>query len=189
MQAIILAAGTGKRLGELTSDNTKCMLLVNNKTLIERMLSHLVKLDLSKIILVIGYKGENVKNLIGDTINNIPIKYVENPIYDKTNNIYSLYLAKDFLMEEDTLLLESDLIIEESILSRLLAHTYPNLAVVSKYQSWMDGTVVSLDHNDDIVSFVPKKNFRFQDISSYYKTVNIYISSVKIFPEAIMFHF
>ena len=110
MQAIILAAGMGKRLKELTQNNTKCMIKVHHQTLIERMLKQLEALSLKRIIIVIGYKGNKVQDLVGDSINSTPILYIENKIYDKTNNIYSLYLAKDFLMEDDTILLESDLI-------------------------------------------------------------------------------
>ena len=174
MQAIILAAGMGKRLGDLTRGNTKCMVQVNNQTLIERMLSHLKKLELKRIIMVVGYKGENVTKYVGDFVDGIPVTYIVNPVYDKTNNIYSLFLAKELLKEDDTLLLESDLIIEEEILHRLVANSYPNLAVVAKFESWMDGTVVTLDDEDNILSFVPKTNFRHQDIPLYFKTVNIY---------------
>jgi len=174
MQAIILAAGMGKRLGALTKDNTKCMIKVHGRSLIERSLEQLSALKLSRVVLVVGYEGEKLMKFIGDSFNGVQIQYVENPIFDKTNNIYSLYLARTYLLEEDTLLLESDLIFENSILHKVLNNSYPNLAVVSKYQSWMDGTVVSLDKDDNIISFIPKKNFQFRDIDSYYKTVNIY---------------
>lgn len=73
MQAIILAAGMGKRLGELTRENTKCMIKVHQQTLIERMIKQLGNLQLDRIILVIGYKGDKVKSLIGNKIGNIPI--------------------------------------------------------------------------------------------------------------------
>ena len=81
----------GKRLGELTRENTKCMVKVHEQTLIERMIGQLERLALRRIIIVIGYKGEKVRDLLGNKINNTPIIYISNPIYDKTNNIYSLY--------------------------------------------------------------------------------------------------
>ena len=68
----------GKRLGDLTRANTKCMVQVNNRTLIERMLSHLKKIELQRIIIVVGYMGENVKNYIGDSVDGIPVTYLEN---------------------------------------------------------------------------------------------------------------
>ncbi len=174
MQAIILAAGMGKRLGELTQENTKCMIKVHQQTLIERMIQQLGKLQLDRIIIVIGYKGDKVKSLIGNKIDNTPIIYIENSIYDKTNNIYSLYLTKKFLVEDETILLESDLIFSESILQKLIQHPFPNLAVVAKYQSWMDGTVVTLDEENNILNFISKKAFDFNKKETYFKTVNIY---------------
>jgi len=174
MQALILAAGMGKRLGELTQHNTKCMIKIHSVTIIERMLQQLTSFSIDRIILVIGYEGEKVRLLIGDSFNGTPIIYVENPIYDRTNNIYSLSLAKNYLLEDETLLLESDLVFSTDIISRLLADPYPNLAVVAKYQSWMDGTVVMLDNDDNILNFITKKAFNYQNINSYFKTVNIY---------------
>ena len=174
MQAIILAAGMGKRLGELTRENTKCMVKVHEQTLIERMIGQLERLALRRIIIVIGYKGEKVRDLLGNKIHNTPIIYISNPIYDKTNNIYSLYLAKEFLVEDETILLESDLIFADSILPRLVNDPAPNLAVVAKYESWMDGTVVTLDEENRISNFIAKKAFQFDQKDSYYKTVNIY---------------
>lgn len=174
MQAIILAAGMGRRLGELTGENTKCMLEVNGVRLIDRALACLSQFALSRIVLVVGYQAENLKRHVGTEFRGIPIVYVENPIYDKTNNIYSLYLAKDWLVAEDTLLLESDLIYEQSVVAKLMNDPYPNLALVDKYESWMDGTVVTLDENLRIVNFLSKKQFKYADIDTYYKTVNIY---------------
>ena len=92
MQAIILAAGMGKRLKQLTQNNTKCMVKVNGVPLINRALGQLDQLGLSRIILVVGYEREKLIRHIDGLDVSTPIEYVENPIYDKTNNIYSLYL-------------------------------------------------------------------------------------------------
>lgn len=174
MQAIILAAGMGSRLKSLTENNTKCMIKVNGVTLIERMLNQLEKLDLEKIVIVIGYQGHKLVEYISTLGINTPIVYVDNPIYDKTNNIYSLALAKEYMLQDDTLLLESDLIFEDCILTDLVADERDTLALVDKYESWMDGTVIKVDDEDDITAFVPGKKFVFEDIPEYYKTVNIY---------------
>lgn len=174
MQALILAAGTGSRLGKYTKENTKCMLNLNGTTLIMQALKKLNNAGIHKLILVVGYKKDNLIEHVGNQYKSIKIEYIENPIYDKTNNIYSLYLARERLAEDDTLLLESDLIFDESILHKILNDKRSSLAVVDKYLSWMDGTSVELDDEDNILSFIPKKSFRFQDVGNYYKTVNIY---------------
>lgn len=165
----------GRRLGDLTKGHTKCMVEVNGVTLIDRVIKQLSRLNLSRLVLVVGYKGKELKEYIGNRYDGvIKIEYVENPIYDKTNNIYSLALAKDLLCEDDTLLLESDLIFEDSMLDILISHPDPNLALVARYESWMDGTMVRIDQDRNIVNFVPKAAFRYEDVDVYYKTVNIY---------------
>lgn len=174
MQAIILAAGMGKRLGELTSGNTKCMVEVNGIKLIDRMLKQLSAYPLTQIIIVIGYKGKELKDYIRVHFQNLPLIFVENLIYDKTNNIYSLWLAKDLIAKEETILLESDLIFEDKVLDLAINSHYKNCSLVAKYEPWMDGTMVRIDDESNIINFIPKKAFKYNDIDYYYKTVNIY---------------
>lgn len=174
MQAIILAAGMGKRLKSLTENNTKCMVKVNGVTLIERMLKQLDKRKLSRIVIVTGYKGKELKKFISTLDIKTKIVYVNNNVYDTTNNIYSLALAKKYLEKEDTLLFESDLIFEDSVIDELLNDKYDTLALVDKYESWMDGTCVKISQDNKIEAFIPGKNFKFEEIKDYYKTVNIY---------------
>lgn len=174
MQAIILAAGMGRRLKELTQNNTKCMVKVNGVTLIDRMLHQIEAQHLSRIVIVVGYEGQKLIDYIGTLDIKTPIIYVNNPIYDKTNNIYSLFLARDYLCQEDTLLFESDLIFEDSVVEALIKDPRDTLALVDKYESWMDGTCVKIANDDTIEAFVPGKKFRYKEIDQYYKTVNIY---------------
>ena len=174
MQAIILAAGMGKRLGEYTRNNTKCMVPVNGTPLIDRTLNQLSKLGLNRVVIVVGYEGQKLMDYLGTERNGLRIEYVNNPIYDKTNNIYSLALAKKQLQEDDTLLIESDLIFDDGMFDLLLDNPFPNLALVAKYETWMDGTMVKIDRDNNIVNFVTKAAFDYDEVNSYYKTVNIY---------------
>ena len=175
MQAIILAAGMGRRLGELTQHNTKCMVSVNGQTLIDRLLCQLAQQQLSRVVVVVGYQAQALKDHLGHRYDGrLNIEYVENPIYDRTNNIYSLALAKEQLQEDDTLLIESDLILSYRLIPFILNDPQPNLALVAKYERWMDGTMVTIDPDCHIVNFVPKKAFRYDECDSYYKTVNVY---------------
>lgn len=175
MQAIILAAGMGKRLGKYTQDNTKCMVEVNGERLIDRVLRQLSRLNLRRVIIVVGYKADNLISYIGDRYEGqIKVEYIHNPVYDKTNNIYSLALAKAAMCEDDTLLLESDIIFEDSVIETLAHHPDPDLALVAKCESWMDGTMVCIDKERNITSFVSKADFNYHDSDRYYKTVNIY---------------
>ncbi len=179
MQALMLAAGMGKRLGRYTKDATKCMVPVNGKTLIEYAIEALVKNNIKKMVIVVGYKSQVLIDFIHSkfnekNLNGMEIEFIENTVYDKTNNIYSLYMAKDQLCKDDTILLESDLIFKPEIITKLLESKDPNLAVVSHFESWMDGTCTLLDKDNHITGILDKAHFNWFETEDYYKTVNIY---------------
>lgn len=175
MQAIILAAGMGKRLGNLTSNSTKCMVSFNGRRLIEYTLDAIAETKvIDRIVMVVGHGAEELVSFIGNKYKGIKVEYVHNPIYDKTNNIYSLFLAKEYLESDDTILLESDLIFDKSILLDLINDASSNIAVVAKHESWMDGTVALLDETDHVSSYISKNDFNWSHAGRYFKTVNIY---------------
>lgn len=179
MQALILAAGTGSRLKPYTLTVPKCMVPVDEVPMIERAIDALVAAGIKKLGIGLGYKSEVLKEFISKTFNEnrlkgMKIEFIENPVYDKTNNIYSLYLAKTFFEKDDTILLESDLVYNPEIISDLVNSKDENLAVVSHFQNWMDGTVTILDNDNNILDFIGKKNQNPSDVDKYYKTVNIY---------------
>ncbi len=177
MQAIILAAGMGKRLGKYTVNNTKCMLeLRGGKKLIDFTLENLRRAGITKVIMVVGHAKNNLINYVNRNYKDLEVEYIINPLYYKTNNIYSLYLAKDKLAKDDTILLESDVIFEYRILEKLIKDERPNLAVVDKYDIWMEGTCVAVDNEDNIVGFFDKESLPFLEAEEniLYKTVNIY---------------
>ena len=167
----------GRRLGEYTRNNTKCMVEVNGQKLIDRLLLQLQKLNFSRIIIVVGYKGKELQAHVQASpfpSQGEEIDFVENPVYDKTNNIYSLSLVKEQLAQDDTLLIESDLILSDRLLPMLVEAPEQNVALVAKYESWMDGTMVSIDDDRNIVNFITKDAFNYNDTDKYYKTVNVY---------------
>ncbi|MFC2329630.1 MAG: aminotransferase class I/II-fold pyridoxal phosphate-dependent enzyme [Treponema sp.] len=179
MQAIILAAGMGKRLKSYTKDATKCMVKVNGKTLIEYTIEALVANKIERLVVVVGYKGALLKDFIAskfnaENLNGMKIDYIENPVYDTTNNIYSLFLAGSEMAKDDTILLESDLIFKPEILKSLIDSPDKNLAVVSPFEAWMDGTCTLLDEKRCITGMLDKVRFNWADTEHYYKTVNIY---------------
>lgn len=179
MQGLMLAAGMGKRLKEYTKNNTKCMLEIQGKTLIERAIEALLEAGINKLILVIGYKGENLKKFLLEECKNPKVKemefeFINNSIFDKTNNIYSLSLAIEEMAKDDTILLESDLIYDYELIKRIVEAPDKNLVSVAKYEQWMDGTVIQIDKDRNVLEFIEKKNFSFDQVEKYYKTVNIY---------------
>ena len=179
MQAIILAAGTGSRLKQYTQKVPKCMVPVNGVPMIERAIDALVEANIKRLYIGLGYKAEVLKEFISKTfdakrLNGMKIDFIENPVYDKTNNIYSLWLAREAFENDDTILLESDLVFKKDLLKELVAAKEKSLAVVSHYSDWMDGTCALLDKDDNIIDFIGKNAQNPADIDKYYKTVNIY---------------
>lgn len=174
MQAIMLAAGMGKRMRKYTKNQTKCMIKVGEKTLIERTAEALEFAGIKKLIMVVGYEGKTLKKFIESKKLNLQIEYVYNRDYAQTNNIYSLFLAREYLKKEDTILLESDLVYDKRTIKEVVDSSEPNLAVVAEYEQWMDGTVVTLDKDKNITDFIDKDHFLYEDTDYYYKTVNIY---------------
>lgn len=174
MQAMVLAAGMGKRLGKYTKDCTKCMVSVGDKKLIDRTIEALRMAGIHRLVVVVGYEGEKLENYLKSSVTDLELVFIYNRDFEETNNIYSLYLAKDELIKDDTLLLESDLIYDYEIIKKLVEEPYENMVAVAKYEQWMDGTVVLLDENRNIVDFIEKSAFSYSDVEQYYKTVNIY---------------
>lgn len=153
--------------------------------LIERALRILDKKSLSRIILVVGYQYENLTTFVDSLQLATPIEYIVNDVYNRTNNIFSLSLAKEQMMQEDTLLLESDLIFEERLIDLLIEDKRDTLALVDKFESWMDGTCIVVDENDNITDFIPGKLLKYHEKEHYYKTVNIYKFGAEFSPKCI----
>ena len=181
MQAVILAAGMGSRLGKYTSNATKCMLEVDGKTLLERILDSLRKVHIHDVVIVTGYCAEKLVDHARAVGSDFNIRFIHNEKYSVTNNIYSLYLASEYMAQDDTVLFESDLIFDPSIVSDIVNSPYPDIVTVSRFENWMDGTVTTFDKDNNVTAFIDKANFRWDECSSYYKTVNIYKISKEFF--------
>lgn len=176
MQALMLAAGMGKRLGKFTNNNTKCMVEVAGKKLIDRAIEAVIEAEIKKMIIVVGYKGKALIDYIKGNYKDCGIDFIfiNNEDYAVSNNIYSFYLAREYVINEDTLLMESDLIYDKSLLKKMVLCKQKNVAAVAKYKSWMDGTVVTCDRQGYITQFIDKSDMNYELLNEYYKTVNVY---------------
>lgn len=174
MQGLILAAGRGTRLGALTKMVPKCMITINGYRLIELMLARLDARGIDRVVLVVGHAADTLRTLLGEKYRGVRMCYVVNPLYATTNNISSLLLAGSHLAADDTVLIESDLIFEQSVLDACLDDPAPDVAVVARYQHWMDGTVVTIDDDGCITRVIGKQNFNPHQADTYFKTVNLY---------------
>jgi histidinol-phosphate/aromatic aminotransferase/cobyric acid decarboxylase-like protein/choline kinase len=177
MQAVILAAGIGKRLRPITDTIPKCLVPVNGKPMIVNALELLESCGIGEVIIVVGYLKEKVYETLGRSFGKIKISYIENDIYDETNNVYSLWLARDRL-NKDTILLECDLYYGGDLMDKILEGKEDCRVLVSKYESFMSGTVVEVGQDGVIKRLITaKEQYPGFDFSDKYKTVNIYYFS------------
>ena len=120
MKAIILASGLATRLRPLTEQIPKPLINLGKVTILERMIESLIENNISDIIITTGYFEQKIKDFIQERFPQLNITYVRNPIYDKTNYIYSLWLAKDLIGYDDIILLHADLIYEPKLMKYII---------------------------------------------------------------------
>ena len=174
-KAIILAAGVGDRLQPFTRQFPKCLAPINGVPILVNTLTHLSDVGVNEVVIVVGHQKEKIYDRIGDTFKALKVSYIESENYASTNNIYSLWLARKHLVD-DVLLLEADVFFERRLLDRMLSHESGSLAAVSRHQSWMSGTVVSVDKAENIHALMDARDQGPDfDYSKVFKTVNIYL--------------
>ncbi len=174
MQALMLAAGMGRRMGDCAGALAKCMIRINGQTLLERTVEALRLAGISKMVIVVGWQGAQLMKTIQSSVSGIELEFVCNSDYATTNNIYSLFLAREQLSRDDTILIESDLVFDKELLQTVVQSPACDIAVVSKYKPWMDGTVVTVTEDGRISAFIEKQDIERKSADIYYKTVNIY---------------
>ena len=174
-KAIILAAGVGDRLQPFTQEFPKCLAPINGVPILVNALTHLSDVGVTEVVIVVGHHKEKIYERIGGTFQDVKITYIESENYASTNNIYSLWLAREHLVE-DVFLLEADVFFELRLLEKMLSYDKESLAAVSRHQSWMSGTVVSLNKFGNIQVLVDaREQSPGFDYSKVFKTVNIYL--------------
>ena len=170
--ALLLAAGTGSRLYPLTQNSPKCLTLVNEKSILERLVISLKQQGFKRFVIVTGYMENCIREFLGTKSGNMTIEYIYSPLYKTTNNIYSLWIARERI-NEPFILVESDLVFDVSQLDDMV---YPDRIAVAHMQPWMNGTTVTINKSQQIKSFQNGTAGHLDEIR--YKTVNIYSFSL-----------
>lgn len=166
--ALLLAAGTGSRLFPLTQFAPKCLTLVNQKSILERLVANLIKQGFKRLVIVTGHEQECIIDVLGQKFESLDIEYIHSPKYKTTNNIYSLWMARK-VMQEPFVLFESDLVLNSALLDNMV---YPNRMAVAEMQPWLNGTTVSIGSNNTVTRFHEKGGD--DQTNKQFKTVNIY---------------
>ena len=170
--ALLLAAGTGSRLYPLTQNSPKCLTLVNGKSILKRLVISLKQQGFKRLVIVTGYQENCIREFLGIESEEMIIEYILSPLYKTTNNIYSLWMARE-IINEPFVLIESDLVFDVSLLDDMC---YPNRIAIAQMQAWMNGTTVTVDQTQFVKKFQTGTTQAYDDIR--YKTVNIYSFSL-----------
>lgn len=125
-KAIILAAGVGSRLRPLTDDRPKCLLDVGGRTILDHQVASLHRCGVDDIVMVLGYQGDRIRTHLGAAA-----RYVDNPRYEQTNSLYSLWLARAELAS-GALILNSDVLAQTALFERLLRSPAPDAVLVER---------------------------------------------------------
>lgn len=170
--ALLLAAGTGSRLRPLTIDAPKCLTEVGGEPILGHLVDNLRSHGINRLVVVTGYLDHCVREFLQNKAPDLQVDYVFNPVYQTTNNIYSLWLARQ-TVQEPFLLIESDLVFEQSMLKEMLT---PDKIAISNLLPWMNGTTVELNAQNGVTAFHVERGV---NNSPKYKTVNIYSLSLQ----------
>ena len=166
--ALLLAAGTGSRLSPLTDMTPKCLVSVNEISILERLILSLQLHNFKRLVVVVGHQADCIRDFLGARAGGMEITYIISPLYKTTNNIYSLWLARKAI-EEPFLLLESDIVFDEALLKNMLL---PDRIALASLQPWMNGTTVTINNRQLIEAFWCG-DFTSNNVQ-HYKTVNMY---------------
>lgn len=121
MKALILNSGLGKRMGELTASRPKCMVeIVPGVSTVDLQIEKLLKCGISDIIMTTGPFSELLEGHLTERFPQARFTFVNNPIYDKTNYIYSIYLAREVLKDQELVSMHGDLAFETDVLETVL---------------------------------------------------------------------
>ena len=175
MQAVILAAGRGRRMEPLSSTCHKALLEIGDNSILGRALDSLIGSGVAPITIVTGYRSDDIRQFISARYPKAPVRFVHNERYEITNNIVSLALALENLTyEADVILVECDLLFEPHLITELMSHPGRNVALVDHYRTGMDGTVVAIKDgyvNEVFPTASQDVDFSYRD---KFKTLNIY---------------
>ncbi len=180
-----MAAGIGIRLHPLTLTRPKCLVEAGGKPMMEYQLDGLRTAGIAECTIVVGYMADSVRSYFGSNYRGMKLSYLENKAYDSTNNLYSLWLARAEF-DDDILLLESDLVFDNELISELTLMDQPNVAVVDKFRPNMDGTIILAAGGITKQMVLKSDQGSHFDYGRALKTVNIYRLSQETLVETVV---
>lgn len=172
-RAVILAAGMGTRLRPLTADQPKPLVPVQGVPILHNALRCLAEAGVRETTLVVGYRKEAIERSCGPRFAGMRLIYAESSAYAETGSAYSLWLARDALLQGDALILEGDVVFEPAVLRRLLECRHRDVAAVAPFDATMSGSVVTLTPAGSIAAVLMNQTAAMGGVAGFYKTVNL----------------
>ena len=161
MKAVILAAGIASRLRPLTDNTPKCLLKVGEKSILELTIDNIIANDIDTVIIVTGYLEEKIRNFVANKYLDLNVTYIYNELYGSTNNIYSLWLTKEILSGDEMLLMDSDIIFDKEIITKLLASGYESCLALKRHDVQDEEIKVKAGENGRVLEI--GKEVKLQD--------------------------
>ena len=158
MKAVILAAGIASRLRPLTNNTPKCLLKVGEKNILELTIENLLPCNFREIIIVTGYLESQIRDFIKKRFPDLPVTYIFNNNYASTNNIYSLWLAKEAVLGDDMLMMDSDIVFEKNIISELIDSGFENCLALKRHDVMEEEIKVKVDSKGRVLEIGKEVN-------------------------------
>jgi choline kinase len=158
MKVVILAAGIASRLRPLTNDTPKCLLKVGEKRIIEQTVENLIANNLTDIIVVTGYLENQIREYLQVRFPALNIQYIYNEVYASTNNIYSLGLVREAVGEEPMLMMDSDIVFDQRIISELLKSGYDNCLALKRHEVQDEEIKIKVDDKGRVLEISKEVN-------------------------------
>jgi choline kinase len=158
MKTVILAAGVASRLKPLTDHTPKCLLRAGGKSILEMTIQNLIDTDNTRIIIVTGYLDGKIRNFMAEKFPWLDVTYIHNKLYESTNNIYSLWLAKDSVLGDDMMMMDSDIVFDKNIITRLLSSGYKNCLALKRHDVGDEEIKVKADSNGRVTDISKEVN-------------------------------
>jgi choline kinase len=158
MKTVILAAGIGSRLKPLTDHNPKCLLKIGEKSILEMTIENILATNDSEIIIVTGYLEDKIREFLRERFPKLKITIIYNKFYASTNNIYSLWLAKDAVLGDDMMMMDSDIVFDKGIITKLLNSGYKNCLALKRHDVHYEEIKVKTDVKGRVVEISKEVN-------------------------------
>jgi len=151
MKAVILAAGVASRLRPLTNNTPKCLLKVGSKNILELAIENLIENKIFDIVIVTGYLENQIRDFLNRRFPELNITFYYNGLYESTNNIYSLWLARHALHADDMLLMDSDIVFDKRIIAKLCSSGYQSCLALKRHDVLDEEIKVRTDNNGRVL--------------------------------------